>query len=90
MLLGVFLPQGVERLKQQAPALVPWAWGVNGIFSVLAPVLAIAVSVTWGMDLLLLSALPIYVAGCGACVGRCPSRSAHELSASTEAHSASS
>jgi hypothetical protein len=58
----VFLPQGLERLKAQAPALVPWAWGVNGIFSVLAPVLAIAVSVTWGMDVLLLSALPIYLA----------------------------
>ena len=62
LLLGVFLPRGIERLKAEAPALVPWAWGVNGIFSVLGPVLAVALSVTWGMDILLLSALPIYMA----------------------------
>jgi hypothetical protein len=62
LLLGAFLPRGMERLKARAPALVPWAWGVNGIFSVLAPVLAVALSVTWGIDTLLLSALPIYMA----------------------------
>jgi hypothetical protein len=29
VLLGVFLPHGVERLKEQAPALVPWAWSMD-------------------------------------------------------------
>lgn len=61
LLLGSFLPRGIERLKVDAPALVPWAWGLNGIFSVLAPVLAIGFSVTWGVDALLLAAIPIYL-----------------------------
>jgi spermidine synthase len=60
-LLGSFLPRGIERLKADAPALVPWAWGLNGIFSVLAPVLAVGFSVTWGIEALLLAAIPVYL-----------------------------
>lgn len=59
--LGVFLPAGIERLKATAPSLVPWAWGVNGIFSVLAPILSVAISMTWGISALMLTALPIYL-----------------------------
>jgi hypothetical protein len=50
-----------ERLKAERPTFVPWAWGINGIFSVLAPILAVAVSITWGISALLISALPIYL-----------------------------
>jgi hypothetical protein len=60
-LLGSFLPRGIERLKADAPALVPWAWGLNGIFSVLAPVIAVGLSVTWGIEALLLAAIPVYL-----------------------------
>jgi spermidine synthase len=60
-LLGSFLPRGIERLKADAPELVPWAWGLNGIFSVLAPVFAIGLSVTWGIEFLLLAAIPVYL-----------------------------
>ena len=61
MLLGAFLPIGLTRLRASAPQLVPWAWGINGIFSVLAPVLAVGVSITWGIDILMLSAIPVYL-----------------------------
>lgn len=40
---------------------MPWAWGLNGIFSVVAPVLGVAVSMTWGISALLLAAVPIYL-----------------------------
>jgi hypothetical protein len=59
--LGTFFPEGLSRLRGAAPAFVPWAWGVNGIFSVLAPVVAVAVSMTWGISALLISAIPIYL-----------------------------
>ncbi len=59
--LGTFLPTGLDRLKAVAPAWVPWAWGVNGIFSVLAPIWAIGFSMSWGIDALLLGAVPIYL-----------------------------
>ena len=62
LVLGVFFPTGLERLKGRSAAFVPWAWGLNGIFSVVAPILSIAMSVTWGIDALLLSAVPLYLA----------------------------
>jgi len=61
LLLGVFVPSALERLKVEAPQFIPWAWGINGIFSVFAPILAVAFSMTWGIRALLLSALPIYL-----------------------------
>jgi len=61
-LLGTFLPTGLDLLKQEAPDAVPWAWGVNGVFSVLGPVLGIAFSITWGMRALLIAAVPVYLA----------------------------
>jgi spermidine synthase len=59
--LGTFVPTALEQLKPVAPAFVPWAWGINGIFSVLAPVLAVGVSMTFGISALLLAALPVYL-----------------------------
>jgi len=59
--LGVFVPSGLDELKQKAGPFVPWAWGINGIFSVLAPVASVGWSMTWGIGALLLSALPIYL-----------------------------
>jgi hypothetical protein len=61
LLLGVFVPTALERLKTDAPAFIPWAWGINGIFSVLAPILAVAFSMTWGIRALLLAAVPVYM-----------------------------
>jgi hypothetical protein len=59
--LGVFVPTALERLKATSPAYVPWAWGINGIFSVLAPVLSVALSMTAGVSALMLAAVPVYL-----------------------------
>jgi hypothetical protein len=48
-------------MKDSAPSFSPWAWGVNGIFSVVAPILSVAVSMTFGTAALLLSAIPVYL-----------------------------
>ncbi|HEY6546319.1 MAG TPA: hypothetical protein VI589_00375, partial [Vicinamibacteria bacterium] len=61
LLLGVFLPAGLDRLKATAPAFVPWAWGINGMASVVAPVMGVAVSVTFGISALLLVTVPAYL-----------------------------
>ncbi|MFQ5520391.1 MAG: hypothetical protein ACE5FK_03235 [Candidatus Methylomirabilia bacterium] len=60
--LGTFVPHALEQLKLVAARFVPWAWGINGIFSVLAPVLSIAFSISWGINALLLAAIPFYLA----------------------------
>ena len=59
--LGVFMPTGIESMKRISPELVPWAWGVNGVFSVLAPLLGVGVSTTFGISALLISAVPVYL-----------------------------
>lgn len=59
--LGTFFPAGLDRLKDSARAFAPWAWGVNGIFSVVAPIVSVAISMTWGISALLLAAVPVYL-----------------------------
>ncbi len=61
LLLGVYFPTGLERLKRVSPGLVPWAWGLNGMASVVAPILAVAVSMTAGISAVFLAALPVYL-----------------------------
>jgi hypothetical protein len=61
VLLGTFMPWGLGRLQATAPALVPWAWGLNGIFSVVGPILGIALSITLGMTALLLAGAATYL-----------------------------
>jgi len=73
MVLGTAMPIGLRRLAQLYPSGVPWAWGINGIASVLASVLAIAVAITWGFTAAILLALGCYlVALAHAAVGRWP------------------
>jgi len=62
LLLGTYLPSALDGLKQSSPAFVPWAWGVNGICSVLSPVLSVAFTMTWGIGALMVAAIPVYLA----------------------------
>jgi hypothetical protein len=59
--LGTFFPWVLDRLKDSSSPLIPWAWGVNGIFSVVAPIPSVGISMTFGIGALLLSALPVYL-----------------------------
>ena len=60
--LGTFFPWVLDRMKGSAAAsFTPWAWGVNGIFSVVAPILSVAMSMTYGTGALLLAAIPVYL-----------------------------
>jgi hypothetical protein len=70
--LGTFLPTGLQDLKRERPEAVPWAWGINGVFSVLGPVLAVAFSITWGMRALLLAAVVVYLVAALAYPGETP------------------
>jgi hypothetical protein len=60
--LGMPMPTGIRLLAARAPALVPWAWGVNGAASVLGSVGAVALAMLWGFDLTLLLAAGLYLA----------------------------
>ncbi len=46
--LGMAMPLGLRRLTALWPSAAPWAWGVNGVASVVASVIAVSVAITWG------------------------------------------
>lgn len=66
-LMGFPFPVALAGLDRRIPALVPWAWGVNGFASVLAAPVATAVAMTWsyhatagaGVGLYLVAALTL-------------------------------
>ncbi len=73
VLLGVPMPVGLQRLQQLHPHGVPWAWGVNGIASVLASVLGVAVAIFYGFAVASLVAAACYAFALGhALIGRWP------------------
>ena len=61
LLLGTAMPIGLARLRGLHASAVPWAWAINGVSSVLASVLAVAVAITWGFRAVTLLALACYL-----------------------------
>ena len=47
-LMGIPFPLGISLLGRHEPGLLPWAWAVNGCFSVIAPLLAVQLAITLG------------------------------------------
>jgi hypothetical protein len=63
-LMGIPMPLGIQWLRQAFPALIPWAWGINGSASVLGSILTIIIAVNFGFDQALGLAIACYaVAG---------------------------
>ena len=60
-LMGVALPGGIRLLRQHEPALIPWAWGMNGALSVLGATVAVFVAMNWGFFVTLLTGGALYV-----------------------------
>jgi hypothetical protein len=48
VLMGIPFPAGMGMLGRKSPLLIPWAWAVNGCFSVLAPAMAMLLAVSVG------------------------------------------
>jgi hypothetical protein len=46
--MGIPFPVGMRLLGERDPSLLPWAWVINGSFSVLAPVMAIMLALAAG------------------------------------------
>ena len=60
--MGMPFPLGLSRVWSGAPALVPWAWGVNGCASVVSAMLATLVAMQWGFSVVVLVAGALYAA----------------------------
>jgi hypothetical protein len=60
--MGMAMPIGLRRLVDLHPGGVPWAWAVNGLTSVLASALAVAIAITAGFTVATLAACACYAA----------------------------
>lgn len=59
--MGMPFPLGLARVGAARPALVPWAWGINGCASVLSAVLATLLAIQFGFSAVVLAALLLYL-----------------------------
>jgi spermidine synthase len=59
--LGMCMPIGLQRFRRSHPTGVPYAWGVNGVASVLASVLGVAVAINFGFRVAALLAAVCYL-----------------------------
>lgn len=60
-LMGMPFPMGVHRLGQIEEKAIPWAWGMNGFFTVFGGFLAIVLSILLGFQVVLLLGFAIYL-----------------------------
>lgn len=60
--MGMPFPLGLDRFRQEGPALLPWAWALNGAFSVVATPLASLIAHGIGIAPLLLAGAACYLA----------------------------
>ena len=60
--LGFPFPLGLDRFQQEGPALLPWAWALNGAFSVVATPLANLLGHGMGLSWLLAAGMICYCA----------------------------
>jgi hypothetical protein len=58
--MGMPFPLGLARVATERPALVPWAWGINGCASVLSAVLATLLAIQFGFSAVIIAALLLY------------------------------
>ena len=63
VVLGIPMPAGIRLLAERAPQMVPWAWGMNGAFSVVGATLAIFIAMNWGFQITLFAASGSYLIG---------------------------
>lgn len=61
--MGLPFALGLSRLSREAPAFVPWAWGINGCASVVAAIAALLLAIEAGLTATLLLALALYALG---------------------------
>jgi hypothetical protein len=59
-LMGIPFPAGIRMLTEGSESDIPWAWGVNGCFSVISTALATIIAVEAGFTAVMLCAALAY------------------------------
>jgi spermidine synthase len=66
--LGMPFPRGLRIVAEEAPELVPWAWGVNGFFTVIGSIAAVILGMAFGFRFVLGVAAACYLVALGAII----------------------
>ncbi len=61
LFMGMPFPLGLTTVSSENPPLVPWAWGINGCASVISPVLATILAISFGFNVVVSCALLFYL-----------------------------
>jgi hypothetical protein len=61
LLMGMPFPKGMALLEQRAPALIAWAWGINGATSVVASIMAALLALSFGFSIVLVLGATCYI-----------------------------
>ncbi|HET6779580.1 MAG TPA: hypothetical protein VFH09_00295, partial [Nitrososphaera sp.] len=64
-LMGMPLPTGMRLLKAHRPEYIPWMWAINGAFSVLGAVLAVALGIMYGSSKAMTLGILVYLIALG-------------------------
>ena len=59
--MGMCFPLGILAVSKQPEGAVAWAWGMNGLFTVIGGIASVLISIYLGFNLTLLAAALIYV-----------------------------
>ena len=70
VLLGLPFPTGLRVVAHEASMLVPWAWGVNGFFTVIGTAVALMLGMACGFTAVLVIAALCYVIALAAMLRR--------------------
>jgi hypothetical protein len=58
--LGMPLPLGILAIADQPRGAVAWAWGLNGLFTVIGGLASVVLGITLGFQATLIVALALY------------------------------
>jgi len=58
--MGMPFPLGLQLVSDKASSYIPWVWGINGVASVIAPVLGSLLSVCLGFRAVMVISLLLY------------------------------
>ncbi len=58
--MGMPFPMALSSISQTTPALIPWAWGINGCASVISAILATLIAMQFGFTVLIFLGVGFY------------------------------
>jgi spermidine synthase len=78
--MGMCFPLGIKLIRMKDERLVPWAWGVNGAFSVFAAIFALILALSLGLKAVLAGGAISYAMALVLILGQAPAAQRGESS----------